>query len=413
MKWKSLLIGLIISVSLSGCYTQLATGDDYAEYKENVDKTRIEIPDSSGEQYEDEYAYSDTSEYAYEEDEEQESEDRDYNIYIDEYNNYDFYPSHRRFYFGYYPRFGSYFSIGIYDPWYWDYYVYDPWYWDPFYPSYISYNFYYPWASIYNPYWRPYVFYGFGKTKYRTNYFTSLRNTGGRGYTRSRTRHGLMDLGRVSRSSTYKRGTVNQRVDLNKGKVARSKAREEIRKVKSLRNSGRSYTHERKITKSKKQEIKSNRTKARKSVRSSKSYSKYRKSKGEAKKSYRKKSTGRKKVYKKKTRYKVDNKSFRSPKRIYRPKSKSGRTKKYSAPRKSSRSKSYTPRSKSSRSKSYSRPKSNRSSSRSYSRPSRSSSRSYSSPSRSYSRSYSSPSRSSSSGRSSGSRSSSGRSRRR
>jgi hypothetical protein len=201
------LIGLLLPMFiLSGCYTQLAnddeySGSDYYEYYDDSNENdQYTAENSEYEGYEDSSTYSENDDYYYDDDE--------YN----DYGSTTYYPSeitYRRKYYGsYYPNYAI--LIGTYDPWYFDYnlwcypayayypVIYYPWWYRSHYYGYFDYYHY--------PYYSNNYYYNSPKYKYRTNYYSKLRNNdgGGRNAGRSgvRTRDNFGDVSASGTRST-------------------------------------------------------------------------------------------------------------------------------------------------------------------------------------------------------------------
>jgi hypothetical protein len=166
-KYKLVLLSILplLLLNLTGCYTQVASRDDYGNWNREESKPYYDYEEES-DTLSDEYAddqYED-EEYAYDDNEDSYTESEGS-------SNYYFYgyPSYRKYFWNYYPSV----SVVVGTGWY-----YDPWCWDPWYPDY----WYYPSLSCYYPtYWYPHHYYGWwdpypyygGYTsttyKYRTN----------------------------------------------------------------------------------------------------------------------------------------------------------------------------------------------------------------------------------------------------
>ena len=154
MKKRLLILALVpgtvvISLLLSGCYTQLATVHDEEYTNQDQPQEQDQYTDTTGADAGGGYAYND-----------------------------DYYARNQMYFDYYYPS-SFYFGSAFYNPWYWsnNYVYYDP----------FNYG-YYP---VYNPgWWYPYSGYGFygghayGSGRYATGVTRNFGNTRGVGLTR-------------------------------------------------------------------------------------------------------------------------------------------------------------------------------------------------------------------------------------
>ena len=159
---------LLLVVSFTGCYTQLATRSPDAKYR-NYESWE-----------DDDYVYDDSTEYY----EDYDSTDYEYDyaedpLIFNDYHYNDFPPFYYNRYYYFYP-YSSYFFVS---DWYWypgiwdSYYVpwYSPWYYDRYYSGYWG-------GYYYSPYYYSGGYHSYG-SKYRTNKYASIRDIGnGRGH---------------------------------------------------------------------------------------------------------------------------------------------------------------------------------------------------------------------------------------
>lgn len=169
---------------VSGCYTQVATSDDFTGYsnqqnysEENYYSEEEPVDSSYYAEEENSYTEGDTN-VVYEE-----------TIIVPSYRRYlaYYYPS---FYFDYYPSYYWGFSFGFYNVYPWPYYGWCGYSW--YYPYYCYYPSYWYWGGYYGyPYYDPY-YYGHYSGYYsyyntRSDYISRIRgNSGGRNITRTR-----------------------------------------------------------------------------------------------------------------------------------------------------------------------------------------------------------------------------------